>query len=460
MKKITQSLYNLVTSENFENINQKLQDSIDRNRWSVAERHEITIEELINELPDLVDVIKQNIEDSNFDSLPMNVRQSILNICTQINSHLVGIYQNQQQFPALQDQFQSLKQQIYIYRIELTARRIPRYKEKINEYRVLIDQLKDVSSVLKKAERSESEIGDQVARGTEIINELESYASSSKKNESEIVSLLKKVAELHNEVEAVSKTIREQKDSVTDILDEVKESRSDVKTAESEIKSVQKNIQLSLDQYNQVITDAEKKIAIFKADTNSIITQNQTQQTEIDKQLQKAVGVSLFSTFETRKEDLNNSLNNWLVGLAVFTVCFIGFSGWIAYDLSKEQISWFVVLVKLAISFPLIYALIFLSARYTKERRLVEEYAFKSTISLALSPYADLVKKVENDGADSKYRDFLISSIENIFSIPTDKAFGFSKIAKKDNSKIDSESLSDVLDLLEKAKKITKPEDA
>lgn len=136
-----------------------------------------------------------------------------------------------------------------------------------------------------------------------------------------------------------------------------------------------------------------------------------------------------------------------IISIAALT----GLSGWIALEIMSTEIDWYKVIVKIGISLPLIYTVVFLSNRYTKERRLVEEYAFKSTISLALTPYADLVKKIEDEGSDSKYRDFIINSIDNIFSVPTDKAFGMNK-TKETN--IDIKNLNELLEVITKAKNI------
>lgn len=457
MKNTTKAIYNLITNESFTGIPEKINNSISKNGWAVAERNEVTLEEVIEELPNLVDVVKQNIEDGSLDLLPMNVRQQILSILQAINGVLSSIYQNQQQFPALQDQFQALKQQIYIYRIDFTARKIPRYKEKIREYDNLVSKLKRVSTFLGEAQKTQEVIEVYANDIKEISNKSKRGIEDVGKNKDEINLLRKETKSLLQDVEEAASVIKAQKDNIIVISDEVKDSRSEIKSVESEVKTVQKNIDSNLKQYEKRILDAETTIKSFENRTNLIIEKNQEQQVEIDNQLQKAVGVSLFSTFETRKSDLNESLNNWLKAIAILVVILVLLSGWIAIDLYQEKISWIAVLVKLAISFPLIYSLIFLSSRYTKERRLVEEYAFKSTISLALSPYADLVKKVEDDGVDSKYRDFLISSIQNIFSVPTDKAFGFTKEPKNSSSENTTESIGKVLDLVEKTKKLTKP---
>ena len=78
MKNTTTQIYNLITSGNFENIKHKLIEKVEQHNWQIPERQEFTYEELVNDLPDSIDLIKQNIEDETFDYLSFSVRQTFL----------------------------------------------------------------------------------------------------------------------------------------------------------------------------------------------------------------------------------------------------------------------------------------------------------------------------------------------------------------------------------------------
>ena len=56
--------------------------------------------------------------------------------------------------------------------------------------------------------------------------------------------------------------------------------------------------------------------------------------------------------------------------------------------------------LKLSISIPLIYGIAFCNVQYARERRLEEEYAFKSNISISLDPYQKLVGGLVDTGGD------------------------------------------------------------
>ncbi len=453
MKATTTQIYDLITSTNFENIKQKLITKVEEHNWTIADRQEYAYDELINDLPDYVDFIRQNIEDNSFDSLPLATRQQIHQTINQINSHLANIYANHQQFANLQDLTQSLMIIVRTNRLDFEARRIPRYKEKIKEYKDLIEELNSLNTTLSTTKEKQDELEEVLTRAENIISDLNTYTESAKKSEEETGSKLESSTEIYNQIGALLETIKEHKENIIEILKEAKSSNSNIEEVEGDINTFHSKIDEYEAKMSKFIKDTEDTITLFETSTGEIIKTNERQQEEIDNQLNKAVGASLFSTFATRKDELNENLNKWLGALAVILAVIIGLSVWIAIDIISIDTNWYKVGIKIAVSFPLIYMLIFISSRYTKERRLVEEYAFKSTISLALTPYADLIKKVEEEGADSKYIDFLISSIENIFSAPTDKAFGFNKHSNTDNDKNNTKVVDDVLNLINKAKK-------
>jgi len=486
MKQTTNKIYNLITNSNFENVKQKLIEQVERHRWQIPERQEYSYEELLEDLPNCIDILKQNIEDASFDSLPYNNRNQIFQTINQIHTTLTNIYSNHQQFAQLQDYTQTLKAQIRANRLDFEAKRIPRYKEKIKEYKELIAELIEVNNALNTTKTKHEELEVVLNRAKEIVSEIDTYSENAKKFEIDIKTRLDNSTETYNKINALLATIHENRDNILEMLKEAKDSKNNVQEIESEIQSFFEQIDEYKVKIEDFLNETKEKVAIFETDTQNIIEKNQEQQQEIKKQLEKAVGVSLFSTFAKRKEQLSPAIWGWL-GIIILSV--IGMAI-LSYDIINEftnsvnhmesikntakiimdknsssalsdnlenlntHISWMWVFLKMTLLLPLIYLISFATSRYGKERRLIEEYAFKSTISLALTPYADLIKKIEAEGADSKYRDFLIASIENIFSVPTDKAFGYNKYSQSKEDKNQMKIITDVMNVIDKAKNI------
>lgn len=105
-------------------------------------------------------------------------------------------------------------------------------------------------------------------------------------------------------------------------------------------------------------------------------------------------------------------------------------------------------------SLPLLFALIFCATQYSRERRLEEEYAFKSNISISLEPYKNLVEKlVGSDPTEkAKFTAFIIDSISKVFTSPTKRIFDKEKsdLKPEDLLKQTSEFIKPFIDTLKK----------
>ena len=147
---------------------------------------------------------------------------------------------------------------------------------------------------------------------------------------------------------------------------------------------------------------------------------------QIKDQIEKAIGFSLFGAFQKRQESIVTSKKFWQWALFVCVGAGIILGIYFLYTFRNMPSFNYLYLARLALSLPVIYAISFCSIQYSKERRLEEEYAFKASISVSLNPYQELVgrlvdMKVPEERA--KYADFIINSIESVFSSPTDKVY-------------------------------------
>jgi len=234
--------------------------------------------------------------------------------------------------------------------------------------------------------------------------------------------------------EKIKNLVSQYQASTTESLTSIKARLDEATTNAEKIKQIEAQSKVfkdTLDEYIKNMTskteEIENKTKQYSDDTQAIINTNKELTDEIKEQLQKATGESLFHMFQQRKTDLEKNQWKWLLGIIFAIAILIGFSIWIIHSLptvsQNSNIDWFKdAIFKFTLSTPVIYLLYFLTDRYTKLRRLIEEYAFKSAISLALTPYFELVQGLD-DETQEKDKDFLIAVIGNIFKTPTDKVF-------------------------------------
>ncbi len=139
--------------------------------------------------------------------------------------------------------------------------------------------------------------------------------------------------------------------------------------------------------------------------------------------IERATGFTLFHAFQRRQLDIAKSKRFWGIALVVAVGVSLLASGGFIYSLQYVQNYNAAFYLKLSISIPLIYAIAFCNVQYSRERRLEEEYAFKSSVSISLDPYQRLVGTLVDKGNQeevAKYTSFIISAVNRVFTSPTD----------------------------------------
>lgn len=167
-----------------------------------------------------------------------------------------------------------------------------------------------------------------------------------------------------------------------------------------------------------LIESTSKIINEIESNNKAIVLDLQRRENDIKDQMAKVTGLGLFGSFRRRMEDVVGSKTIWIWGVALTLLSIVGLTAVIAWTFKEIDGAFY---LKLSIYMPLLIGIIFCTKNYGHERQLEEEYAFKSSISLSLVPFKELVEK--STGDKEKYADFLIGSINNIFTSPTDKVF-------------------------------------
>lgn len=191
----------------------------------------------------------------------------------------------------------------------------------------------------------------------------------------------------------------------------------------------------------------------FQKEVDAMIDRLKGIEKDLTEKLSKATGYTLFHSFDARQKAITG---HWIwLGLSVAAlVGALLFASSVLAGLNSFTVATF---VKVGITIPTAVLVGFALQQYSRERRLKEEYAFKSAISLSLEPYRKLVEEaIEQLTPDERHQlaDFLVRSIGTIFEAPTDKVFGVQKTRGPSDSKI----ISGFLEEAQKVKDLIKPQ--
>lgn len=302
-----------------------------------------------------------------------------------------------------------------------------------------------------------TEIHDAKAAHEELINEIniaktlnEGIANTdkeTKKTSTEVTALattlkseFEKIQTLAIDVKTNVEQVRENRSAIKQQLDEIKDFFSEIEAHEKKMTDIKKE---SNENINKLTAAYEEDISGFKEATDNIITTNQDLQKEIKDHLTKAIGASLFSAFDTRRESLKGGKTFWSKLLILTVLSGILLTLIIALTFKDKPDAAFYV--KLSAILPIAFLIGFSAKQYSNERRAEEEYAFKSTISISLEPYRDLLYRMRSESPDTN-TDFIEELIYEIFDNPVKRIYS----GKSSESVIETTTGINTRELLEK----------
>ncbi|OGU16682.1 MAG: hypothetical protein A2076_06565 [Geobacteraceae bacterium GWC2_53_11] len=367
----------------------------------------------------LIDAIEKN----KLVQLPITIQNKMFAMLESISKHQTSLIAGTDEVVNLANAIELLNVAIWQYGLHNLSDEVLGYEAKLNQLKTLELEAKDLRrklhAGLKLNDRLELLVTKTSTQNEEIAAIVSTVNTAGAKVDSELI----RITEAGQKATASLTVIQQSEATVTQQLAAANLSVADISAHETKITEFFERISEYRKKINTVEEDANKAVAGNKEKTDELITTLATLEGQIKEQLQKATGVSLFHSFGTRQGLLNSSTKWWLKALTVLVVVSVGLPVYVLNTTTGMDTAFF---LKLSMSLPLIYAFTFCTLQYSRERKLEEEYAFKSNISISLMPYQELVEKLVAGGQPEekqKYTTFIIDSINKVFTSPTEKIF-------------------------------------
>lgn len=168
-----------------------------------------------------------------------------------------------------------------------------------------------------------------------------------------------------------------------------------------------------------------------QVDLNGQISEYKNLKESISTQLGELSGKILSLEFKNRANNLESSLEKWLEKLTWGTLFLVAIAVVAALwqYLSQDDFYSVGLVVKSIVALPVLYYVIFCNIQYAKDKRMLEEYAFKGAVSHSLDAHLKIIKQDLPDTPEdkSKYTVFLIETIQKIYTSPDDALKELSK---------------------------------
>jgi hypothetical protein len=383
----------------------------------------VSLDESFINLNSAKTILSDAIEKKKLQQLPITVQKVLLEQLESISRALTNLMNGTDEVENLSNHIEALFTSIWQYGLHNLSKELLGYLTKMNQLKNQELEISNIKRDLDSALKQKKSLEKLVADGTTTIENLKALVSQSEGNSKKIEDYLTNTTQTNQNAAALLATIQQNETTTTQLLSSTKTSNADVLALEPKIKEFYKQIDEYRKKINSATEEVQTTIQTNNETTNTLITNLQQLEDQIKDQIRKATGFSLFHSFQTRQNELAKSKRVWIYALAGLVLASWGVSVFVITTTTNFDVAFF---GKLSMTIPLIYAIFFCTVQYGRERKLEEEYAFKSNISISLVPYQELVEKLINpqqQGEREKFTTFIIDAITKVYTSPTDKIF-------------------------------------
>jgi len=394
--------------------------------------HETTIQEIKLEFDFIIEQLNFLIEKNELDKLTFHKRSAINSMFANITSQL----QQLSRYNFIISSNPTIGSNLFSYIMSLRDLIDPilyLIKGKgaldyVNESKELIKIKKRYSKLVSDIEKVEIDKEKVQLSNTELLNnivELKATTIALQKDSATITNLNNQIQSLYNQVSANAEDIESKKVTISSLHKSAKELELIFENANTEVKELNTSSSKSVNDFIKQKTEfVDGKVLEFSGRTDNIVTKNETLQEKINTLLEGANAGELYKAFNSRKKEIEESLNKWFWGIIVinvflvfFTLLIINGSTYLGIKELTTTTMDSAFYLKLFISIPLLFLDWFIIRQYNQRKDLAEKYAFKSVLSLSLLAYNEMMV----DHKDNKISlEFISSTVEKIYQSPFD----------------------------------------
>lgn len=255
-----------------------------------------------------------------------------------------------------------------------------------------------------------------------LIRLIEEYS----KSKNELDYKITQATEFYNTIKAKAKDANEYDTSIRSYLSSSEANKNTIETLKTNIANLEQKITENIEDYKKrfedVVTQNTRSLSLIREAEDlqkNILSQKQ----EVENLIGAAADGSLGTHFRERKNQIQKNVFTFgmlaiysLIATAVWV--FIVFYG---FDINNSD--WVHFVINILRTSPAWFLVWWLISRYSKERKLQEEYAFKSAIAMTMREHSKLLKATDSGDVDKRdsQQIMLLKALDNIYSPPDTK---------------------------------------
>lgn len=345
-------------------------------------------------------------------------------------------------------QFEALKTLLRSFNVRYFSDRQVEFESEIDEVRKIKLQLQQVLVDSKKLkddiDENNNSIEEKLEKATEKLAEIESELET-------IIDRKTQLTEQSETLESLNKDLESIKETASGNLAEIEESLTECKSNEKLITSFANKVQdreKRLDDLEQKTEENNKKLSEYETERKAILNQANQLIESSKKALNYTTAEGISASFQGQYENSNNKwiFGSWILGAVACLIGTVCLGIWIL-KANPNNIGVLVGRISL-LPLPIIGA-IFCANQYTKQKNIIEDYAYKMVLSKAIVGFSEQLKKNGTDG-NEEYVHYIKTALEEIHRDPLRKR------DSKKSSEVKESSLKDLVEMAERIVKMTK----
>jgi len=370
-------------------------------------------------------------------------RQNIVENLTRIETYL----STPQNFVS---HFEALKTLLRSYNIRNISERQIEFEGEIEEVRKIKLQLQqeliDVGKIKNEIDENNTLIDEKVETSNKKLADIESELESIIERKNELI----EESETLNEINTSLKSTKESADRN---LEEITTALTESKSSEKLITAFANKVQERENRLNELEQKTEEnniKLDDYEKERKSILVEANKLIESAKKALNYKTAEGISASFQSQYNDSKNkwAIGGWIAGAIVCLLGTIGLGMWILQT-NPDYIGLLIGRISL-LPLPIIGA-IFCANQYTKQKNIIEDYAYKMVLSKAIVGFSEQLKKNGTEN-NEEYVHYIKTALEEIHKDPLRKR------EKNDERKSESPNLKELIELSEKIVKMTKLE--
>lgn len=280
----------------------------------------------------------------------------------------------------------------------------------------------DLETILRQSKGLEQNITTKASEISSFHDEIKKILDNSKAKSIEISHTLRKlfheVSKQENLNSDLSRISTEANRSLHDINTYRAQAEANKNLTDTFIKSLQEkeNKLAEVEKRTKINTENLEK---YEEERKRFLDEAEGLINSAKQALEYKTAEGLSAAFNSQYAKANNFwvLSLWIAG-AIFCLMGAGFLGWYFMQSINENNQWFIILGRILLLPIPIMGAFFCANQYTKQKNIIEDYAYKQTIAKSIVGFSEQLKKNGKDEDNSEYVDYIRNALAEIHKDP------------------------------------------